>query len=216
MRLLELFSGTGSVGKIFREQGWEVVSLDWDPRFKADLVVDIRKWDYKSLPRDYFSLIWASPMCTQYSRARTTAKTPRNLPDADSLVQAALRIIEYFSCAYFLENPQTGLLKTRPFMQGLPYRDVTYCSYGFKYQKKTRIWTNTAWVPARALCNKKSCPAVVDGRHIQTAQQGPGKGSAGRRANDELELEELYSLPPALVLELCSWVTSRDQVAVEA
>ena len=94
MRLLELFSGTGSVGKVFKEQGWEVVSLDWDPKFNANIVVDIRHWDYKSLPPNYFSCIWASPMCTQYSRARTTAKTPRILVEADSLVQRALAIID--------------------------------------------------------------------------------------------------------------------------
>ena len=82
MRLLELFSGTGSVGKVFREHVWKVVSLDWDPKFNANIVEDIRQWDYKSYPPNYFSCIWASPMCTQYSRARTTAKTPRNLVEA--------------------------------------------------------------------------------------------------------------------------------------
>ena len=31
--LLELFSGTGSVGKPFREAGWDVISVDLDGRF---------------------------------------------------------------------------------------------------------------------------------------------------------------------------------------
>ena len=39
MNVLELFSGTGSVGKVCKEIGWNVVSLDLDQR--ADIVCDI-------------------------------------------------------------------------------------------------------------------------------------------------------------------------------
>ena len=46
MRLLELFSGTGSVGNVFREHGWDVVSLDRD--MPADISTDILDWDYKN------------------------------------------------------------------------------------------------------------------------------------------------------------------------
>ena len=44
MRLLELFSGTGSVGNVFKDHGWEVVSLDRD--MAADIQTDIMDWDY--------------------------------------------------------------------------------------------------------------------------------------------------------------------------
>ena len=33
--LLELFSGTGSVGRVFREAGWDVTSVDLDPKAGA-------------------------------------------------------------------------------------------------------------------------------------------------------------------------------------
>ena len=65
VRVLELFSGTGSVGKVCKQLDWEVVSLDIDER--ADVVCDILKWDYKTYDKDYFDVIWASPPCDNYS-----------------------------------------------------------------------------------------------------------------------------------------------------
>ena len=77
MRLLNLCSGTGSVSKPFAAAGWEVVEVDWDSTHRPTRHVDIMKWN---CPYDagHFDVIWASPDCTQYSIARTTAKTPRD------------------------------------------------------------------------------------------------------------------------------------------
>ena len=43
MRVLELFSGTGSVGNVCRARGMDVVSLDKDT--PADIRCDILDWD---------------------------------------------------------------------------------------------------------------------------------------------------------------------------
>ena len=45
MRVLELFSGTGSVGNVCKRHGFEVVSLDRD--MPADIKTDIMDWDYR-------------------------------------------------------------------------------------------------------------------------------------------------------------------------
>ena len=125
MKLLELFSGTGSVGSAFASAGWEVTSLDSDPKTDATIHEDILTWDYSTYPPGHFDVIWSSPCCTHYSCARRGAKTPRNLALADSLVLRSQEIISYFNPpAWFIENPQTGLLKDRPFMHSIPFCDV--------------------------------------------------------------------------------------------
>ena len=95
MRLLELFAGTGSVGRAFKKLGWEVVSVDIDPRFEPTHVADILSWDYNIYRRDRFDFIWSSPVCTQYSICRTTGP-PHDLLSADRLVQRALLIMTHF------------------------------------------------------------------------------------------------------------------------
>ena len=59
MKLLELFSGTGSVGKVAKELGYDVVSLDLKD---ANINTDILNWDYKQFNRNHFQIIWASPL----------------------------------------------------------------------------------------------------------------------------------------------------------
>ena len=43
MRIFELFAGTGSVGKVFKDWGRDVVSLDRD--MDAGIKTDIMDWD---------------------------------------------------------------------------------------------------------------------------------------------------------------------------
>ena len=71
-RLLELFSGTGSVGRAFAELGWEVISLDLDPKAEPTICADVCSWEpLPTFAQGYFDMIWASPPCAEYSRALT-------------------------------------------------------------------------------------------------------------------------------------------------
>ena len=68
MKVLELFSGTGSIGKVCKELGYEVVSLDLK---NADINTDVIKWDYKKQYKEGdFDIIWASPPCDTFSILR--------------------------------------------------------------------------------------------------------------------------------------------------
>ena len=78
-----------------------------------------------------------APPCTEFSQAKT--RGIRDLAYADSLVQKGLEIIKYLRPdTWFLENPQTGLLKRRPYMKGIPYVDVDYCHFANWGYKKER------------------------------------------------------------------------------
>ena len=92
LRLLELFSGTGSIGRAFEAQGWEVISIDTDPQAQATFRQDISEWDCASLLGKTIDVIWASPPCTNYSALRKSTEDERL--DSDELVRRTLEIAE--------------------------------------------------------------------------------------------------------------------------
>ena len=49
-RLLELFLGTGSVGRAFAELGWKVVSLDFDPKAGSTICANVCSWKMPMWP----------------------------------------------------------------------------------------------------------------------------------------------------------------------
>ena len=206
-RALFLCSGTGSVGEPFREAGWEVTDVDWDGRYNAEIQTDITTWDYKSLYEPgHFDVVWASPDCRMYSRARTTGG-PRDFESSDRLVQACRDIIEYLQPrCWFMENPDSGYLKTRPCVEGLPYVRVDYCMYQDPplYRKRTRLWTNIAdWTPK--MCDRSH---LVDGKHPATAQSGYRKKD--RRSSERtFTRDQLHRLPKALRDEIFAVCAAR-------
>ena len=195
--LLELFSGTGSIGRAFRARGWNVVSVDIDETTNPTIQKDVLELSPEDLP-DRVDLIWASPPCTHYSVARTKAKIPRDLDGSDRLVRKVLDLVEHFRVDFLMENPYTGLLKTRDVVKDVPFHIVDYCTYGAPYRKRTAIWTNTEWKPRHPLC-KHDCPSSVGRKHKARAQQG----SPGPR----FALNELYAVPTELCDELADFMT---------
>ena len=195
LRLLELFSGTGSVGNVAVNMGFVVVSVDRD--MPATRQCDIMDWNYKPYPPKYFDVFWASPPCTEYSRALTTR--PRNIEDANIIVQCTLDILEYFEPRYWMiENPQTGLLKDQLMMWGLPFDDIDYCKYGMPYRKRTRIWNNVfTWEP-RPLCNK-DCGNMNGNKHVAVAQRMPSGKKETWVDRPHFKQEDLYRVPEELV-----------------
>jgi len=203
MRCWDICSGTGSVSRVWADAGHETLTLDSDPRCGADVCQDLLSWEYTYFGLEPPDVIWCSPPCTQYSIARSKAKTPRDLEGSDAIVQRCLDIIRYWRPRYWvIENPQTGLLKTREVVQGLEFKDVDYCMYGAPYRKRTRLWTNCTWTP-RPLCTHVN--------HSMTAQKGPSKRAGQLIRGDDCSLQTLHSVPFALTREIMVHCENENQ-----
>ena len=142
----------------------------------------------------YFDFIWSSPPCTEYSIAKQTGV--RKIEEANRIVMKTIEIIDYFNPRiWFIENPQTGLLKKQDFMIGKPYMDVDYCKYGMPYRKKTRLWNNLyEWEP-QPLC-KRDCNSMDGNRHKENYTL--------------FKQDELYRIPEVLIHEIFSAMPSTE------
>ena len=174
MNLVELFSGSQVMSRTFGGLGFTTFTLDIDPATCPDLAADIFDIDSPVLAphlQDRLTVIWASPDCTKWSYANgsdcefTRANTDPLSEDAlmaVEMVKQTLLLIEELDPTYwFLENPFHGALKDQDFMKQYPHVDVTYCSYDYPYQKRTRIWGRfpPSWV-VRAGCSHARHPNI--------------------------------------------------------
>ena len=222
MKVLELFSGTGSVGKCCKQLGWDVVSVDL--LLPADHQVDIMDFDYKQYDKNEFDIVWASPPCTFYSnlqncwigRTRKDGITvtkewiEEQRKESDKLIKKTFEIIDYFKPHWwFVENPATGQLRDRDIVKNIPYYDVSYCMYSnWGYEKRTRIWTNKKdW--NNLICDKSgSCGNMIDSKHRIDMSKDLG---CGNQKNTKKDLESLgkgtnridrYRIPENLMFSL--------------
>ena len=181
MKVLELFAGSRSIGKVADRLAFDVYSSDIEQFGGIDYVTDILDFDPTKIPFKP-DIIWASCPCTAFSVAaigKNWTKVgddyiPKN-PRADfglKLVQKTLEIIEHFNPTYFfIENPR-GMLRKMPIMADFPRQGVTYCQYGDTRMKPTDIWTNsTKWIP-RPMCKNGDPCHVAAPRGSKTGTQG--------------------------------------------
>jgi hypothetical protein len=170
MRVLELFAGTQSFTKTVERlyPDAECVTVDILPKFNPTYLANLATWNYKVLgDPGHFDIIWCSPPCTEYSKAKT--RGPRDLEAADQLVRRCAEIIQYFQPrAWIIENVGTGLLPGRmPTLwpeAGTPgYAD--YCAYGAPYRKRTVFWSNADLSGLRLCGGAGVCESMVENRH---------------------------------------------------
>lgn len=201
MKILELFKGTGSVGKIAKKLGWEVMSVDIEDKYEPDILADILEWKYKKFFKDTGfipDLVWASPPCNTYSPlvyplkerdTKTAEPKSERARIGTEILYRTLRIIRYLQkknpkLVYTIENPR-GMMRHDKQIKLLPHRDTTlYCLYGDKRVKPTDFFNNVG------LDLKQGTPSSCS--------------SVGRIRvqGDTRNIEERYFIPPKLVKEI--------------
>ncbi len=196
-RILEIFCGTKSIGKVFERNGWEVISLDIDPKWEPTICSNILEWDYKAAyPPKYFDYIHSSCPCQCFSSARNIMIN-RHGYTRESLyndmvniglppLKKTLEIIKYFRpICYTIENPASGRMKN---FLDLPYTDCSYCQYGFPYRKNTRFWNNIQLKLEKCKCIGIHKSSIMGNKNIDKYKQDRKK-----------KTEELYVIPDKLV-----------------
>ena len=186
LKVLELFAGSRSIGKVAESLGHTVFSVDIHPFEGIDYVGDILDFNATDIPFKP-DVIWASPPCDTYSVAAISHHRPHNKhmsPAAeigDKIVKKTLSLIKEINPkVWYIENPR-GMLRKQIFMAGLPRATVWYCRYGETRAKPTDIWSNNirnllnpeGWQPRPECKNgNKNC-------HHQPAPRGSTNGTQG-------------------------------------
>jgi len=155
--VLDLFSGLNGWSEPWKEAGHEVITLDIEPSFGADLRMDIV--EFAKDPKGYIAygpengwglpvdVVLASPPCESFSvmtigRNWTVDHIPKTerAVKAVEWVKATLEVIDILRPAYWvMENPRAKLRKL-DFMQPYGRRTVTYCRLGERFMKPTDLW----------------------------------------------------------------------------
>ena len=220
MKVLELFKGSGSISKHYKNnESVQVISLDFDKRYEPDILTDIMEWNYKEFPTNYFDIIWASPECKVYSNLQYThiiakGKTQKDYKkkmkwssleelgkvqeENKIYINKTIEIIEYFKPKYyFIENPFYSniwnYVDNKKYLDS--YVSVDYCAFGYRYKKPTKILTNKKLEDKRCVCTGNPKHGMRIGAiSKQFRQERPNI-----QEPDNTTLLEKYSIPPLLL-----------------
>lgn len=150
MKVLELFSGTGSFSNVAKARGHEVFTVEINPQFNPSLCKDIMDVTAKEILEKFGrpDFIWASPPCTTFSVASIRHYWENGKPKNDktlhgiAIVKKTIELIKDLNPKFFvIENPR-GMLRKQNFMDEFHRDTVAYCQYGAKIQKPTDLWNN--------------------------------------------------------------------------
>ena len=212
MKILELYAGSRSIGKVAERYDHEVCSVDIEQFGNIDLIIDCEYLTIKDLPF-IPDMVWSGTPCTSYSlagishhRKEDTTPTSEFAKKCDRMNVNNLKLIDDIleinpKMIWYIENPR-AMLRKMPFMKGLNRETVTYCSYGDTRMKPTDIWSNNihdmfnlkGWKP-RPICfnGNKKCHHEASPRGSRTGTQGLKNNHERSKMPEELCIEIIES-----------------------
>lgn len=205
MKIVELFAGSRSIGRVAEQQGHTVFSVDWEAYDGINLAIDIEHLQESDVPF-IPDMVWASPDCTTYTIAAISTHRKGIHPKTEYAAKCD-RVNTHFinlikswraknpNLVFFIENPR-GMMRKMPFMRGFIRHTVWYCRYGDTRAKPTDIWTNSHdWHP-RPECHNgnKDCHHAAAPRGSRTGTQGLSGSYDRSKIPEELCVEILDSL----------------------
>lgn len=107
MLMVDVCSGLEGACQAMKENGWDVVTVDNDPKFSPTVLADIRSWSWKGNRPD---LMWFSPPCTEFAREFMPWCKTGKTPDL-SIYQACLRIIEETNPRFWIIENVKGAIR---------------------------------------------------------------------------------------------------------
>ena len=182
LRVLILCSGTGHDARSFRRlfPGVKVDTLDSRPETNATIVANVLEWDYRAVPKGTYQIVYASPPCTPFSRAKVNA----SIEEQELGARVAVRCFEICTAlatvTWIVENP-VNRLALHPAIQVYRQfmRPTTLCMHGTLFMKPTNLWTN-APVGVLPYCSAQTpCAVFESGRHPRTSQAGSSRRADG-------------------------------------
>lgn len=185
MKILDLFAGIGGEERrpLIEARGHELVTLDFQDKFKCTITADILTVTENDLSKfGHFDFIWASPPCEAFSVAsighhwgggkRAYEPKTSHAVVSQKIVKKTLDLIKLLKPnAWIIENPR-GVLRKLPIMVGIPRTTVTYCQYGDTKMKPTDLWGHIpGWKPRPMCKNGDRCHEAAP-RGSKTGTQG--------------------------------------------
>jgi site-specific DNA-cytosine methylase len=157
-KMLELYKGTGSVGKVGKKYFNEIISLDFDEKSKATITTDILDWNYKDFHKETNFIpdfIWASPPCNTFSslsyplkerNPKTAEPYSDRAKNGTKILYMTIDIINFFlklnpNLLFVIENPK-GMMRKDKRIKRMNRETTLYCLYGDKRRKPTDFFSN--------------------------------------------------------------------------